>query len=115
MNIRVLGGLAVNNLYNTQVCLARYEHVPIDARWRNGCTSQKFNLLFYVFLYYIIFHVEEDTCALLTGLMPLGFGIFNIIGFYAKQEKLMILQGDTRVGDSERNGPRRIQWQFMQP
>ena len=27
----------------------------------------------------------------------------------------MILQGDTRVGDSERNGPRRIQSQFMQP
>ena len=27
----------------------------------------------------------------------------------------MILQGDTRVGDSERNGPRRIQSYFMQP
>ena len=27
----------------------------------------------------------------------------------------MILQGDTRVGDLERNGPRRIQSQFMQP
>ena len=26
----------------------------------------------------------------------------------------MILQGDNRVGDSERNGPRRIQSQFMQ-
>ena len=26
----------------------------------------------------------------------------------------MILQGDTRVGDSERNGPRRIQSYFMQ-
>ena len=48
-------------------------------------------------------------------LLPLGFGIFNIIGFNVKQEKLMILQGDTRVGDSERNGPRRIQPQFMQP
>ena len=100
----------MNNLYNTQVCLALYEHVAIDPQQRNGCTSQKFNLLFYVFLYYIIFfHVQEDTCALLTWLMPLGFGIFNIIGFYAKQEKLMILQGDTRVGDSERNGPRRKQ------
>ena len=76
MNICVLGGLAVNNLYNTQVCLALYEHVAIDAQQINGCTSQKFNLLFYVFLYYTIFHVQEDTCALLTELMPLGFGIF---------------------------------------
>lgn len=31
------------------------------------------------------------------------------------KEKLMILQGGNRVGDSERNGPRRIQSQFMQP
>ena len=96
-------------------CLALYEHVAIDAQRKNGCTSQKFNLLFYVFPYYIIFHVHEDTCALLTGLMPLGFGIFNIIGFYVKQEKLMILQGNNRVGDSERNGLRRIQSQFLQP
>ena len=53
--------------------------------------------------------MQEDTCALLTGLMLLGFEIFNITGFYVKQEKLMILQGDNRVGDLERNGPRRIQ------
>ena len=57
----------------------------------------------------------RKTLVLSDSVMLLGFGIFNIIGFYVKQEKLMILQGDNRVGDSERNDPRRIQSQFMQP